>query len=138
MCIFLLIYTNFVRLRLEHIYVSIRHVCCVFSSSSSSFELHNHCCEINFIKTLLSIRILFCFIGNVWYGVDINKETVADNLEACVWEPPIIKINALQAACEAACMILSVDETIKSPESSGGQPGPQMPSMGRGMGRPMM
>lgn len=44
------------RLRLEHIYVSIWHVCCVFSSS---FELHNHCCEINFIKTLLSIRILF-------------------------------------------------------------------------------
>lgn len=78
------------------------------------------------------------FAGNIWYGVDINKENVADNLEACVWEPPIIKINALQAACEAACMILSVDETIKSPESSGGQPQAQMPSMGRGMGRPMM
>lgn len=74
--------------------------------------------------------------GNVWYGVDISKETVADNLEACVWEPPIIKINALQAACEAACMILSVDETIKSPQS--GEQQPQMPAMGRGMGRPMM
>lgn len=63
---------------------------------------------------------------------------MADNLEACVWEPPIIKINALQAACEAACMILSVDETIKSPQSDGGGAQPQMPQMGRGMGRPMM
>lgn len=74
--------------------------------------------------------------GSVWYGVDINKENVTDNLEACVWEPPIIKINALQAACEAACMILSVDETIKSPQSGAGEA--QMPQMGRGMGRPMM
>lgn len=73
--------------------------------------------------------------GSCWYGVDINKENVADNFEACVWEPSIIKINALQAACEAACMILSVDETIKSPPSAVDQPPPQM---GRGMGRPMM
>lgn len=77
----------------------------------------------------------FSVSGQVWFGVDINKENVADNLEACVWEPPIIKINALQAACEASCMILSVDETIKSPQSGGE---PQMPQMGRGMGRPMM
>lgn len=71
--------------------------------------------------------------GNCWYGVDIMKENISDNMEACVWEPTIIKINALTAACEAACMILSVDETIKSPQS--GQ-GAQMPQMGRGMGRP--
>jgi len=72
--------------------------------------------------------------GNSWFGVDINKENIADNFEACVWEPSVIKINALAAACEATCLILSVDETIKSPQS-GGQP-PMMP--GRGMGRPMM
>ncbi|KAL5274564.1 cct7 family protein [Megaselia abdita] len=71
--------------------------------------------------------------GNSWYGVDISKEHIADNFEACVWEPSIIKVNALTAAAEAACMILSVDETIKSPKSGDGAP-PQMP--GRGMGRP--
>jgi len=71
--------------------------------------------------------------GNSWFGVDINKENIADNFEACVWEPSVIKINALAAACEATCLILSVDETIKSPKSAGE---PQMP--GRGMGRPMM
>ncbi|XP_037041352.1 T-complex protein 1 subunit eta [Bradysia coprophila] len=73
--------------------------------------------------------------GNSWFGVDINKETVADNFEACVWEPSVIKINALSAACEATCMILSVDETIKSPKAGGEAQAPM--AMGRGMGRPM-
>lgn len=72
--------------------------------------------------------------GNCWYGVDINKEDISDNYEACVWEPAIIKINALTAASEAACLILSVDETIKNPKSGDGA---QMPARGRGMGRPM-
>lgn len=67
-----------------------------------------------------------------WYGVDITKETVADNFEACVWEPSVVKINALTAACEAACLVLSIDETIKSPKSADG---PMPP--GRGRGRPM-
>lgn len=77
------------------------------------------------------------FTGNCWYGVDVLNEDIADNFEACVWEPSIIRINALTAASEAACMIMSVDETIKSPKSDA----PQMQAggmPGRGMGRPMM
>nr|CAG4645443.1 EOG090X03U0 [Lynceus sp. MCZ IZ 141354] len=74
--------------------------------------------------------------GHCWYGVDITKEDVSDNFETCVWEPALVKINALTAAAEAACLILSVDETIKNPKS--GQEGPA-PPRGRGMGRqPMM
>lgn len=69
-----------------------------------------------------------------WYGVDINSEDIADNMRQCVWEPAIIKINALTAAIEASCLILSVDETIKNPKSAQDAPPPQM---GRGMGRPM-
>ena len=68
------------------------------------------------------------------------SEDVADNFEACVWEPAIVKINAITAAAEAACLILSVDETVKNPRSgqgAGGAPG-GMPPMGRGRGRPMM
>jgi T-complex protein 1 subunit eta len=76
--------------------------------------------------------------GHCWYGVDINKEHIADNFEACVWEPSVIKINALTAASEACCMILSVDETIKSPQSEGAPMAGAPPQMGRGMGRPMM
>jgi len=72
--------------------------------------------------------------GGVWFGVDINNETIADNYIACVWEPSVVKINALTAASEAACLILSVDETIKNPRSSvDGDAGPR----GRGRGRPM-
>lgn len=80
------------------------------------------------------VFFLLVTIGNAWYGVDIAKEHIADNFEACVWEPSVIKLNALQAAGEATCLILSVDETIKSPKAGG--EAPQMP--GRGMGRPMM
>ncbi|XP_060528169.1 T-complex protein 1 subunit eta [Cylas formicarius] len=69
--------------------------------------------------------------GHCWYGVDTNQEDINDNYEACVWEPAVIKVNALTAATEAACLILSVDETIKN-EKSG-----EAPQMGRGMGRPM-
>jgi T-complex protein 1 subunit eta len=73
--------------------------------------------------------------GGRWFGVDINNETIADNYVACVWEPSIVKINALTAASEAACLILSVDETIKNPKASGGDGGG--PPRGRGRGRPM-
>ncbi|XP_078494544.1 T-complex protein 1 subunit eta isoform X1 [Ciona intestinalis] len=69
-----------------------------------------------------------------WYGVDINNEDITDNFAACVWEPSIVKKNALTAASEAACLILSVDETIKNPRS--GQGDQAGPPPGRGRGRP--
>lgn len=77
------------------------------------------------------------FLGGQWYGVDITKEDISDNFEQCVWEPSIIKINALTAAAEAACMILSVDETIKSPKAGEAPMAGGGMGMGRGMGRPM-
>jgi len=55
--------------------------------------------------------------GEIWAGVDILSEDIANNFEKFVWEPALIKSNAIIAATEAACMILSVDETIKNPES---------------------
>jgi len=79
--------------------------------------------------------------GGTWYGVDILAEDVADNFDACVWEPSIVKINAITAASEAACLILSVDETVKNPKAGGGGAPGGMPGgmgMGRGRGRPMM
>ncbi|KAL8570398.1 T-complex protein 1 subunit eta [Nucella lapillus] len=71
--------------------------------------------------------------GGTWFGVNILMEDIADNMEGCVWEPAVVKINALTAASEATCLILSVDETIKNPRS--GQGDGQMG--GRGRGRPM-
>lgn len=50
--------------------------------------------------------------GNTWAGVDFDNEGVRDNMEAFVWEPSLVKVNAIQAAVEASCLILGVDETI--------------------------
>jgi T-complex protein 1 subunit eta len=81
--------------------------------------------------------------GETWAGVDIVNEGIANNLERFVWEPTAVKVNAIQAATEAACLILSVDETVKNQESEQPQSGPPMPRgaaqralRGRGRGMP--
>lgn len=53
---------------------------------------------------------------NIFKGIDIN-EGIADNKESFVWEPLLVKVNALKAATEAACTILSIDETVRNPKS---------------------
>jgi len=58
-----------------------------------------------------------------WFGVDIKEGGICDTYEANVWEPSINKINSLAAAGEAACVILSIDETVRNPKSE--QPGAQ-------------
>lgn len=55
--------------------------------------------------------------GGIWYGVDVMNEDISDNFEACVWEPALVKTNAITAATEATCLILSVDETVKNPKA---------------------
>ncbi|OEH79996.1 t-complex protein 1 ETA subunit [Cyclospora cayetanensis] len=50
-----------------------------------------------------------------WIGVDCINGGVADSMAAHVWEPAIVKQHALAAATEAACLILSIDETITQP-----------------------
>lgn len=56
--------------------------------------------------------------GELWMGVDVDGvDGVRDNMEAFVWEPSLIKTNAIGSAVEAACLILSVDETVRNPQS---------------------
>jgi T-complex protein 1 subunit eta len=55
--------------------------------------------------------------GERWAGVDVENDGVADNMEKFVWEPALVKINALEGAAEAACVVLSVDETVTNPSS---------------------
>lgn len=50
-------------------------------------------------------------------GIDIDTGGVCDTWEKFVWEPSLVKRNAIVSATEAACLILSIDETIKVPES---------------------
>mmetsp|Transcript_24873 Transcript_24873/g.57934 ORF Transcript_24873/g.57934 Transcript_24873/m.57934 type:complete len:231 (+) Transcript_24873:1081-1773(+) len=66
-----------------------------------------------------------------WYGVDIANGSICDTLEAGVWEPSANKSNSFAAATEAACVILSIDETIISPRSQdpGAAATGQLPAM---------
>lgn len=56
--------------------------------------------------------------GELWAGVDVDgAEGVRNNMDAFVWEPSLVKLNAISSAAEAACLILSVDETVRGPQS---------------------
>ncbi|KAI3640307.1 hypothetical protein MIR68_001185 [Amoeboaphelidium protococcarum] len=74
--------------------------------------------------------------GGVWYGVDVNSEGIEDNMNAFVWEPAIVKVNILNASAEAACLLLSVDETVKNPQSEMPNLSQNPMHMGRGRGVP--
>ena len=56
--------------------------------------------------------------GELWAGVDVDgADGVRNNMDAFVWEPSLVKLNAISSATEAACLILSVDETVRNPQS---------------------
>jgi len=55
--------------------------------------------------------------GGKWFGVDVVEGGICDTFESFVWEASVMKRNALEAAAEAACLILSVDETVRNPSS---------------------
>lgn len=56
-------------------------------------------------------------VENRWQGVDCLNMTTQDSFANYVWEPVMMKENAIAAATEAACLILSIDETITNPKS---------------------
>ncbi|KAF9622847.1 hypothetical protein IFM89_034279 [Coptis chinensis] len=68
------------------------------------------------------------------YGVDINTGGIIDIFANFVWEPAVVKINAINAATEVACLILSVDEIVKNPKSESAQGDAAAGAMGRGRG----
>jgi|UniRef100_A0AC35GNP2 T-complex protein 1 subunit eta len=61
--------------------------------------------------------------GEKHAGVDIFRECVRDNLEGCIWEPVAVKRNAINAATEAACVVLSIDQTITNQPKKNEMPG---------------
>jgi len=65
-----------------------------------------------------------------WFGVDVLNEGICDTFQSGVWEPASNKLNSLASATEAACVILSIDETVRNPQSE--KPG--APSQGVGLG----
>jgi T-complex protein 1 subunit eta len=53
--------------------------------------------------------------GDKYQGIDIDNERTFDTFENFVWEPTLSKYSSISAACETACTILSIDETIHNP-----------------------
>jgi T-complex protein 1 subunit eta len=73
-----------------------------------------------------------------WFGVDCTNCGITDAFANYIWEPVIVKESALSAATEAACLILSIDETVKNPQSEkpmGGMGGGKGKGKGKGMGK---
>lgn len=52
-----------------------------------------------------------------WFGVDIDREGICNTYEKFVWEPMMSKRNSISSATQAACLVLSIDETVKNPRS---------------------
>ncbi|KAH8081075.1 hypothetical protein JL720_8972 [Aureococcus anophagefferens] len=56
--------------------------------------------------------------ANLWYGVDCDeRDSIQDTMAAEIWEPALNKANSIYASCEAACLILKIDETVRNPRS---------------------
>jgi len=53
----------------------------------------------------------------MWFGVNVLEGDIQDLYQKFVWEPEQVRLNVLAAATEAACAILSVDQTIRNPKS---------------------
>lgn len=69
-----------------------------------------------------------------WMGVDVLNEGVCDTFKLGVWEPSANKLNSIAAAAEAASAILSIDETVRNPQSE--KPGAPSQGVGLGAGGP--
>jgi len=55
------------------------------------------------------------------FGVNIETGDIHDTFAAKVWEPATNKRNAIASASEAACVVLSIDETVRNPQSEQAQ-----------------
>ena len=53
------------------------------------------------------------------FGVNVNDDEsgICNTYENFIWEPLLVKLNYISSATEAACLILSIDETIKAPQN---------------------
>ena len=54
-------------------------------------------------------------------GVNVESGGIFDTFANKIWEPAANKRNAIAAAVEAACVVLSVDETVRNPQSESQQ-----------------
>jgi len=66
------------------------------------------------------------------FGINVFQGGIIDAFQTYIWEPSMLKSNVINAATEACCMILSVDQTVKNPKSEQAQQDKRKQQMGRG------
>ncbi len=74
--------------------------------------------EVN--KTLNKLRRIHAQEENGrFFGVNVFDEdnSVCNTYDRFIWEPLLVKKNYISSANEAACLILSIDETVKAPQN---------------------
>lgn len=68
-------------------------------------------------------------------GINIEEDGICNTWDKFIWEPALVKRNAITAATEAACLILTIDETVVNPASENEKPGaPGVGGPGKGGG----
>ena len=68
--------------------------------------------------------------GNKWVGVDGYLNVVADLSKINVYEPMVVKAQAIKSATEAATLLLKIDDIIAVSKMSGPPGGGMPPGMG--------
>jgi thermosome len=71
--------------------------------------------------------------GKARYGVDVINGKIADLAAKDIYEPLAVKEQVINAATEAACMILRIDDVIAASKSKSDMPRPGGGGMGSGM-----
>jgi len=68
--------------------------------------------------------------GNTWVGIDGIKNEVADLSVLNIYEPMVVKAQAIKSATEAATLLLRIDDIIAVSKMSGPPGGGMPPGMG--------
>lgn len=68
---------------------------------------------LDFMPLVSKLRFLHSFRDD-WIGIDIEKGKIFNSYDNYIWEPAIVKLNAIQAATEATCAIIKIDSILSS------------------------
>lgn len=69
-------------------------------------------CGSNAVRLLTELRVKHQGEDGLFWGIDGNKGVIADMREAKVWEPLMVKRQAIKTAIESSCMLLRIDDIV--------------------------
>lgn len=78
------------------------------------------------VRKLTELRQKHSDPKGAYMGIDGNDGKIVDMKEANIWDPAIVKIQAIKTAIEVSCMLLRIDDIvsgIKKEKKSGKAPG---------------